>query len=107
METEILERLDAMQEAINKTQKIAVLAGKAMLTIDDVCLLTGLSKPHIYRLTCTHTLPYYRPNGKLIYFDRKEIENYMRSNRVDCVSDAESMASKYIVTGKPSTPASL
>lgn len=71
-----------------------------MLTLEDVSLLTGLSKSYLYRLTCTHQIPYYKPNGKQIYFDRAEIESWMKQNRVATQQEAEQAAIAYVVTGK-------
>ena len=88
MEETILKRLDQIQ-------KLTLLSAKKMLNMDDVAMLTGLSKNYVYRLTCTHALPFYKPNGKQIYFDREDIEAWMRSNRVDSVAESESAASAY------------
>ena len=71
-----------------------------MLTLEDVALLTGLSKSHLYRLTCTHQIPYYKPNGKQIYFDRAEIESWMKQNRVATQQEIEQTAVTYVTTGK-------
>ena len=32
----------------------SLLAAKNVLTLEDVSLLTGLSKSHLYKLTCNH-----------------------------------------------------
>ena len=105
MESTILERLDAMQQAIDKTQTFALLAAKTMLSIADVAVLTGMSKAHIYRLTCTRAIPYYKPNGKHVYFKRQDVETWMQQNRVDSVADAEAIAARYCVTGSAHNPA--
>ena len=76
METEIFQLL-------KKIERNTALAAKRVLTFDDVALLTGLSKSHLYKLTSTHQIPHYKPNGKNIYFDRMEIENWMKQNRVN------------------------
>ena len=93
-----------MEEAIlNKLETIEVyslLAAKNVLNLEDVALLTGLSKSHLYRLTCTRQIPYYRPNGKMIYFDRGEIESWMKQNRVATRQEAEQAAIAYVVTDK-------
>lgn len=74
-----------------------MLAAKSVLDIDDVALLTGLSKSHLYKLTCTHQIPYYKPKGKLVYFDRDEIEAWMKQNRVNTTAEAEQQAIAYVV----------
>ena len=112
MESKILERLDAMQQAIDKTkqaidktQTFVLLAAKTMLSIADVAALTGMSKAHIYRLTCTRAILYYKPHGKQIFFKRQDVETWMQQNRVDSVADAEAIAARYCVTGSAHNPA--
>lgn len=78
-------------------RNFSLLAAKNVLDIDDVVLLTGLSKGYIYKLTCKKEIPYYKPNGKLIYFDRQEVEGWMKQNRVNSVVEAEQQASKYLL----------
>lgn len=90
----------AMEEKINQILVYSLLAAKNVLTLEDVALLTGLSKSHLYRLTCTHQIPYYKPNGKQIYFDRGEVEAWMKQNRVATRQEAEQAAVAYVVTGK-------
>lgn len=75
----------------------SLLAAKKVLDVNDMVLLTGLSKGYIYKLTCKNEIPYYKPNGKLIYFDRQEIEDWMRQNRVASVVETEHIASKYFM----------
>lgn len=90
----------AMEEKINQILVYSLLAAKNVLTLEDVALLTGLSRSHLYRLTCTHQIPYYKPNGKQIYFDRGEVEAWMKQNRVATRQEAEQAAVAYVVTGK-------
>lgn len=78
-------------------KKYTLLAAKNVLNMDDVVLLTGLSKSHIYKLTYKKEIPYYKPNGKLIYFDRQEVEMWMKQNRVNSFAEAEQQASKYLI----------
>lgn len=89
-----------MEDKLNQILTYSLLAAKNVLTLEDVALLTGLSKSHLYRLTCTHQIPYYKPNGKQIYFDRAEIESWMKQNRVATQQEAEQAAIAYVVTGK-------
>lgn len=89
-----------MQKTLDKILTYSLLAAKKVLTLEDVSLLTGLSKSYLYRLTCTHKIPYYKPNGKQIYFDRAEIESWMKQNRVATQQEAEQAAIAYVVTGK-------
>lgn len=89
-----------MEDKLNQILVYSLLAAKNVLTLEDVALLTGLSKSHLYRLTCTHQIPFYKPNGKQIYFDRTEIESWMKQNRVATRKEIEQEAISYVVTGK-------
>ena len=87
-----------MEDMIKKIMIYSLLAAKNVLTLDDASLLTGLSRSYLYRLTCTHQIPYYKPNGKQIYFDRDELEAWMKQNRVAPVKEVEQQAVAYAVT---------
>lgn len=78
-------------------RKFSLLAAKNVLDVDDVVVLTGLSKGFVYKLTCRKEIPHYKPNGKLLYFDRQEIESWMKQNRVNTIEEAEQTASKYLI----------
>ncbi|MDD3078307.1 MAG: helix-turn-helix domain-containing protein [Paludibacter sp.] len=93
MEERILNQLD-------RIERNSLLASKNVLCLDDVALLTGLSKSWLYKATCSHSIPFYRPNGKQIYFDRTEVENWMKQNRVATKQEIEQEATTYVVTGK-------
>ena len=77
-------------------ERNTLLAAKNVLTFDDVALLTGLSKSHLYKLTSTRQIPYYKPRGKNIYFDRKEVEDWLRQNRANTEQEAQSGAAAFL-----------
>lgn len=89
MEEKILKEL-------SEIKKFSLLASKNVLTFEDLVLLTGLSKSTLYRLTCTRKIPHYK-KGKCCFFDRNEIEAWMKENRVNTTQEAESGAIKYIL----------
>jgi len=92
-----------ISKQLDRIERYSMLAAKNVLVLDDVVILTGLSKSHLYKLTCTHQIPHYKPNGKLIYFDRAEIELWMKQNRVATESEVEQKAVNYISTGTMQT----
>lgn len=89
-----------MEEKIDKILAYSLLAAKNVLTLEDVSLLTGLSKSWLYKATCKNEIPYYKPNGKMLYFDRKEIEDWMRQGRVKTNAELEEEAANYVVNAK-------
>ncbi|MBV3638582.1 helix-turn-helix domain-containing protein [Bacteroides cellulosilyticus] len=93
MEEKILDQL-------SRIERYSLLAAKNVLCFEDVTLLTGFSKSHLYKLTCSHQIPHYKPNGKQIYFDRTEIEDWMKQNRIATVQEIDQAATNYVVTGR-------
>lgn len=89
-----------MEDKLNQILVYSLLAAKNVLTLEDVALLTGLSKSYLYKLTCAKQIPYYRPNGKQIYFDRGEVEAWMKQNRVNTRQEAEQQATMYVAGHK-------
>ena len=89
-------KMERFIEQLNRIERNTLLAAKNVLTFDDVALLTGLSKSHLYKLTSTHQIPYYKPSGKNIYFDRKEVEDWLRQNRANTEQEAQSGAAAFL-----------
>ena len=56
-------------------------AAKEVLTLEEAALFMGISKSSLYKMTHRHELPFFRPHGKLIYFEKAELLKWMRQNR--------------------------
>lgn len=83
-------------QQLNRIERYSLIAAKTILTIDEVAIITGLTKSWIYKATCAKKIPYYKPNGKLVYFDKKEIEDWMKQNRVKTLQEIEEAAAAYM-----------
>jgi excisionase family DNA binding protein len=79
MRTNMIELLNQQAESLKNIELLLSLS-KTILNIDEVCLLTGLSKSTIYKMTCNGTIPFYKP-AKHLYFDRVEIENWLKGQQ--------------------------
>lgn len=67
---------------------------KEVLTSDEAARYLGVSKSCLYKWTMERTIPHYKPNGKMCYFNRKEIESWMQSNRVQTDDELEQQAQR-------------
>lgn len=81
-------------EELAGIKKLTLLAAKNVLTMDDVCLLTGISKSALYKMTCAREIPHFK-RGKFLYFDRPEIERWMKENRVATTEEMQGDALAY------------
>ena len=55
---------------------------KEVLTLEEVCLLLNASKSQIYRLTRMMAIPHYKPTGKSLYFNRKEVLEWIQKHPI-------------------------
>ena len=56
----------------------------------------NVSKSYLYKLTCFNKIPYYKPNGKKIYFSKSDLDKWILRNRVLSVDEINTKANKYI-----------
>ena len=52
------------------------------MTLEEVCLLLNASKSQIYRLTRMMAIPHYKPTGKSLYFNRKEVLEWIQKHPI-------------------------
>lgn len=50
---------------------------KEIMTVDETAEFLNMSKARLYQLTMKKKIPFYKPSGKLIYFNRTEIERWV------------------------------
>ena len=87
------EKLQIMEERLLKIESL-LKAQKSILNINEVAELTGLSKSTIYKMTCTLGIPHYK-KAKHLYFDREEIENWLKSNKIETSEVINQKAATY------------
>lgn len=92
--------MENIQIQLDRIERLTLLGAKKVLTFEDVALLTGLSRSYLYKLTSTNQIPHYKPSGKQLYFDRDEIEDWLKQNRVATVEETDRKATNYVVTGR-------
>ena len=65
---------------------------KEVLSCDEAALYLDLSTSQIYKLTSHRLIPYSKPNGKTMYFRRKDLENWAMSNTIASEQQLDDMA---------------
>jgi excisionase family DNA binding protein len=77
----LLERFDRLETLL--------LGQKNILTFEEMCQYRGISKSHGYKETSARKLPYSKPDGKIMYFRREDVEAYMMQNQVKTKTQLE------------------
>lgn len=90
----IEERLETLENGL----KMTGLTSKEVLTFDETAQFTGLSKSYLYKLTSGQKIPHFKPCGKLVYFNRPELEAWLMQNRVSTTDEIAGKAKTYCIT---------
>lgn len=75
-------------------------ATKNILTSKEAAQYLGVSMSYLYHLTMRQEIPYYKPTGVKCYFDKKELEEWIKSNRVATIKEIKDRAQEYCRKGK-------
>ncbi|MBT4399541.1 MAG: helix-turn-helix domain-containing protein [Bacteroidetes bacterium] len=67
---------------LNQIEKM-LTSQKTVLSFSETAEYTGLSKSYLYKLTSAGVIPHYKPTGKMLYFKKTEIDEWLVSPKKD------------------------
>ena len=68
---------------------------KDVLTSDEAAVYLGVSKSFLYKLTMRKEIPHYKPNGKLYFFERLELNRWAEQGRCATATELQDKAMAY------------
>jgi len=71
---------------------------KTVLSFDETCKYCCISKSKMYKHTSSRNIPFYKPEGKLIFFKREELDIWLLRNRQSSMDELQREATKYSLT---------
>lgn len=92
----ILEKLEKIEQRIGEQN----LLMKEVLNFNDACSYLDISASHLYKLTSQKSIPHFCPQGKKLYFNRTELDEWLQRNRQSSTDEIETMAANYLLTHK-------
>jgi len=69
---------------------------KKVFSFEEACRFLNLSKSYLYQLTSKGLIPHYKPQGKMLYFEREELESWLLQNPVKTKRQLETEAYKQV-----------
>lgn len=81
MNDPLIEKLVARIETLESLIREQLLTQKAALTFNEAVQYMGISESQLYRLTWQRVIPTFKPGGKLLFFKRSDLDNWMLSKR--------------------------
>lgn len=77
MEEKIFREIKELKDKIESLS----LSTKEILTLEEAVTYLQVSKSYLYKLTFKKDIPFYKPSGKLIYFKREDLVNWILNNK--------------------------
>lgn len=75
VEPEVInERLKSIEETLYMTKDI--------LNMKEVCQYLDISQSLLYKLTCSGEIPHFKPRGKMIFFEKKELIEWIKKGNL-------------------------
>ena len=90
---EILRRLEIIEKHVVEQNIIM----KQVLNFAEAAKYLELSHSHLYKLTSAGNIPFYKPNGKKLYFNRAELDEWLLRNRNSTKDEIEQQAADYLI----------
>lgn len=87
------------KKVVNMATENTLFCKKEVLTSEEAARYMGISKSYLYKLTMGQKIPHFKPMGKMCYFNRVELEQWLQSNRVATKEEIINRANNYLMKG--------
>ena len=94
-----METKKSIEERIEELENLIYLS-KNVLSFEEASRFLNLSKSYLYKLTLAGVIPHYKPQGKMIYFEKTALEEWLRQNPVKTQEQIAQEAQRYLLTHK-------
>ena len=64
-----------------ETLERLVFLAKEVLSLEEASIYLDISRSTLYKMTSAKQIPHYKPNGKLVYFEKSELNSCLRTDR--------------------------
>lgn len=70
---------------------------KHLIPTAETAAFLGIKVSYLHKLMMRRVIPYYKPNGKLCFFDKADLEAWMKNVRIASQTELDRQAQAYIV----------
>ena len=77
-------------------QNVVLLPQKEILSFNEAVKYLDISKSFLYKLTSANKISFSKPNNKLIYFQRVDLDNWMLQNRNESIGVLQENLTNYL-----------
>lgn len=89
-------RIVELQERVNRLENLCY-ATKEVLNFEEASAFLGIAKSTLYKMTHLNQLPYFKPAGKLIFFEKSALLDWVRGARAMSQDEIRNEAAKRLM----------
>ncbi len=87
-ELKILEQLDRIEKLMR--------ASKTVMSLEEASEYTGISRSYLYKLTAKGEIPFSKPRGKMIYFSKEKLDQWLLTHQSKSSDEIKNEALDYV-----------
>lgn len=80
---------------LNRIEK-HIVGLKEILNVEELCDYTGFKTSYVYKLVHKRSIPFSKPNGKMLFFERKKIDEWLLRNSYKSNDELQQAALNYV-----------
>ena len=96
----VLKHLEPIENLLDRITLLenTIFSTKRVFTFQEACMYIGVSESMLYKLTASKEIPHYKPRGKMVYFAKEELDEWLLQNHEPTVNEAVRMATEAAAT---------
>ena len=81
--------ISKIYNSLEELKSLITVSKAEFIDIDEAAEYLRLKKSYIYNLVHRKQIPFYKPNGKKIYFNKLELSSWITTSKVKTVQEIE------------------
>lgn len=74
-------KIAELQKRVTSLESLC-FQSKPVLNLEEASIYLGISRSMLYKMTHAGKIDFYKPEGKLIFFEKESLLNWARKNKV-------------------------
>ena len=94
-----MEKNEIILYKLNRIEK-HIFSLKTILNVEELAEYTGFKKSYIYKLVHSNSLPFSKPNGKVLFFFIQKIDEWLLQNASKSINELQQEALEFSLQKK-------
>jgi len=82
---------------VKREVKKSILFRKRFYTMNEASIVAGVSLSFVQKLVASNLIAHSRPNGKLVFIKRRDLEKFLMKNYVHSIDEIDTVVANTLV----------